>query len=105
MGELTMNDEKIPEKFLPLGTVCILKNAYKRVMITGFLIMGQDGDNKRYDYMGCMYPEGILETDQILVFNHSQIKSVVFSGFDDPERKLLNKRLVDLEKSLDGKAA
>ena len=99
-----MNDERIPEKFLPLGTVCILKNAYKRVMITGFLIAGQE-DNKRYDYMGCMYPEGILETDQILVFNHSQIKSVVFLGFDDAERKLLNKRLMDIEKALDSKAS
>ena len=91
-----MNNEKIPDKYLPIGTVCLLKKSVKRVMITGFLMINPS-DNKKYDYMGCLYPEGILKTDHFLLFNHDDITSVAYMGYDDVERKLFNKRLNELE--------
>ena len=40
-------------KFLPLGAVVLLKNATKRVMITGFCSIRKDdpNDKKIYDYI------------------------------------------------------
>ena len=57
-------------KFLPLGAVVLLKNATKRVMITGFCSIRKDdpNDKKIYDYIGCAFPEGIMSTDQNLLF-------------------------------------
>ena len=44
------------DKYLPIGTVVLLKNATKRLMIVGFCVKG-DTDDKIYDYVGCLYSE------------------------------------------------
>ena len=45
----------IPEKYLPIGTVVILKEGTKRIMITGFCSIDNGNKEKVYDYSGCMY--------------------------------------------------
>ena len=47
------------EKFLPIGTVVLLKDATKKVMITSYLIFakGDQEEKNMYDYGGCPYPE------------------------------------------------
>ena len=81
------------EKFLPIGSVVILKDAKKKVMITGYLSSDVDNINKIYDYNGCIYPEGFLSSDQVLLFNHEQIDQVFSHGFVDDEQKEFSKRL------------
>jgi len=61
------------EKFLPIGTVVLLKGAEKRIMITGFCTYVDDEQKTMYDYCGCLYPEGVLASDQVAIFNHDQI--------------------------------
>ena len=61
------------KSFLPVGTVVILKNATKKIMITGFCSLSREHEGKLFDYTGCIYPEGILSSDQICLFNQDQI--------------------------------
>jgi len=81
--------KKIPEKFLPVGTVVMLHEGTKRIMITGFCVfeMGDDnsGEKKLWDYCGCLYPEGVLSTAESFLFDHNQIKDIYHLGLDEDE--------------------
>ena len=83
------------EKFLPIGSVVKLKNGQKRLMITGFLQMEQDenGQKNIWDYSGCLYPEGMLESGKSLLFNHNQIDKIYHFGYSDNEEKEFKKIL------------
>lgn len=91
------------EKYLPLGSVVLLKNATKRLMITGFYITPTDKPDEIYDYCGCLYPEGVISTEQTAVFNHDQIDKIYCIGFKDEEeikfKEELNKRIENKEDS------
>ena len=63
-------------RFLPLGTVVLLKGAKKRLMITGFCSFDEEKKDKMYDYTGCLYPEGIITSKQMALFDHSQIEKI-----------------------------
>ncbi len=75
------------ERFLPLGSVVLLKNATKRLMITGYCAYDKSNQDKAYDYCGCLYPEGILTSDQLALFNNNQIAKVFYMGYSDEEDK------------------
>lgn len=79
------------EKYLPIGTVVLLKNGKKRVMIIGFMV-SSDGETI-YDYSGCMYPEGVISSTEALVFNHDQIEKIYYMGLIDEEEKEFKERL------------
>ena len=83
------------EKFLPIGTVVILKEAEKKLMVTGFLPIDNEGEPVTYDYSGCVYPEGILSYDETLLFNHEQIDKIFFLGYEDEEEKEFKKELMN----------
>ncbi|MCD8103790.1 MAG: DUF4176 domain-containing protein [Lachnospiraceae bacterium] len=70
---------------LPIGSVVLLKNAQKRLMIFG---IGQRDENKGkdYDYIGVMYPEGSMGEGSQFLFNHGDIDRIFFRGFEDEER-------------------
>lgn len=72
------------EKYLPLGTIVSLQDA-KKLMIIGYL--GVDGvtNDQIYDYIGCLYPEGMVSSRKVLLFQHAQIQQVFFLGFQSPE--------------------
>ena len=81
------------EKYLPIGTVVLLKGGNKNVMITSYLIFsnGNDKDKKMYDYGGCQFPEGVMDSNTAIGFNHSDIEKIVFLGFEEDNYfKLLN---------------
>jgi len=92
------------EKFLPIGTVVLLKKGDKHMMITGYcgyptnnVLNMVDGkltktpaEKKMYDYCGCGYPEGILGANMASVFNHDDIKEVVFVGYETEDQKGLS---------------
>ena len=83
----------INKKFLPIGTVVLLKNATKKLMITGFCTVPENGKNETYDYCACLYPEGIISSNQVALFNHDQIDKVFYMGFQNEEEKDFKKRL------------
>ena len=89
---------KIEEKFLPIGTVVMLKGGTKRVMISGFCaIEGQNGgENKMWDYSGCLYPEGFLSSNQTCLFDHEQIEKVYHYGLVDEEEEKFKAQLNEL---------
>lgn len=89
-------NEQIQEKYLPIGTVVMLKGGEKRVMITGFCIVTEEDKNKMYDYLGCIYPEGALDPKQGLMFNHDQIDKIYHMGLIDAEEQEFKKKLKEL---------
>ena len=80
-----MNMEQKNEKYLPVGSVVILKGATKKVMVTGFCIVPDGDPTKMFDYSGCLYPEGMLSSKETAVFNHDQIDRVFFLGYVDED--------------------
>lgn len=83
----------MPEKFLPIGSVVLLKGGSKRLMITGFCVMAKDNSNVMYDYCGCLYPEGVISSDQTALFNHEQIEKIFYIGLSDEEEKTFKEKL------------
>lgn len=85
------------DRYLPIGTVVLLKGGEKKVMITSYLIFsnGEDAEKKMYDYGGCAFPEGIIESNYAVGFNHDQIDKVIHLGFVNDEQKGLNEILCE----------
>ncbi len=79
------------EKYLPIGTIVTLQGATKKIMIVGYCPM--DNNKKVYDYSACTYPEGIITADKTLAFNHSQIASIDFMGFESQEQIDFNSQI------------
>lgn len=74
------------EKYLPIGTVVLLKGGTKRIMITGFCCKDNKDAQKEYDYCGLIFPEGYIGSD-ILLFDHNQIEKIFYLGLNDNENK------------------
>ena len=91
----------VKENFLPIGSVVKLKGGQKRLMITGFLQVEQEENKKNvWDYSGCLYPEGMITSENNYVFNHSQIEDIYFTGLVDEEEEEFKKRLKEAVKEL-----
>ena len=71
----------------PIGTVVLLKDSTKRLMVTGVcqFSVGEDGTNKFYDYVGVVFPEGYLSAEENFLFNNDQIDKVYCIGYQDAE--------------------
>ena len=87
-------------KFLPIGTVVMLKDGTKRVMVTGFCALEGGSEDEMWDYCGCLYPEGVLASDETCLFNHEQIEEVFHIGLEDNEEKEFKKTLNELLETL-----
>ncbi len=88
------------EKYLPIGSVVLLKGGKKRAMITGFCSVAQENQDKVYDYSGCVYPEGYLSSNQVCLFDHEQIEKIFFVGFEDDEEVEFKNKLNNIVRSL-----
>ena len=67
-------------KLLPLGSVVKLKDDNHKYMIIGFMVQTKE---QAYDYLCCIYPLGVIESDKGLFFNHDQIDMILSVGFLD----------------------
>ncbi len=72
------------KKYLPIGSVVLLKDSTKRIMIVG-LRQRQAGTDKVWDYSGCLFPEGIIDPDRLYLFDTEQIQRLYFVGLQDGE--------------------
>ena len=85
------------EKYLPIGTVVLLEQGEKLLMIYGRLLV-DPSKGEIYDYMGCLYPEGNVGKDKVFFFNHDRIAKVLHLGYNSEENfELTNDLLAALE--------
>ena len=93
------------KEFLPVGSVVLLKGGTKRIMVTGFCSVDNNDQEKMYDYTGCLYPEGIINSNEICLFDNNQIEQVFFKGYVDEEetkfKEDLNKTLANMSNTLE----
>lgn len=88
-------------KYLPIGTVCLLKNARKKVMVVGFCATATEVGDKVFDYIGCLYPEGVVSSNENLLFDHEQIDKIYYLGYSDEEDKTFKEKLKELLEKVD----
>lgn len=74
------------KELLPIGTIVLLKDGEKRLMINGILQTDMYKTQKNYDYIGILYPEGHIGEGFQYLFNHEDISEIIFRGFEDSER-------------------
>lgn len=72
---------------LPIGSVVLLEDGEKRLMIHGIMQTDIHGSGEEYDYLGVMYPEGHIGEQFLYLFNHENITEVIFRGYEDEERE------------------
>lgn len=75
------------KELLPIGSVVLLKNGTKKLMITGIKPVSEDKPDKVFDYIGVIYPEGFLSNEYNFLFNHNDINDIIFVGYNNLERE------------------
>ena len=76
-------------KFLPIGSVVMLKNTKKPLMIMGYL-QSFNVDSVVFDYIGCLFPEGVLLSNKNPLFNHNDIDTVIYRGYVNDDTVLFH---------------
>ena len=69
---------------LPLGSIVILKDGDKKLMIYGRYQIAAES-KEEFDYVACLWPEGNLNLEYTYLFNHSEIGAVAHRGYSDGE--------------------
>ncbi len=80
-----MNSNAYP--ILPVGSVVMLKNAKKPLMIFGYLQKSALFPDEIADYIGVPYPEGNLNMALQVGFKMTDIAEVLFEGYRTEEFK------------------
>lgn len=78
-------------KYLPLGSVVLLKGATQKLLIIGRGLQvnnAETGKNFFFDYGGVPYPQG-LTGDQAMYFNIDMIDKVFHEGFSDADDTII----------------
>lgn len=83
------------KELLPIGSVVMLKEATKSLMIVG--IMQKDDDGREYDYISVVFPEGYINSETFFLFNHEDIVDVRFVGCINAESQTYMQLLKNME--------
>lgn len=93
-----MNKETIHE-ILPLGTILTLQGGTKKLMIIG-RIQEDKSSKKIYDYAACFYPEGLLDPEELYLFQHEDIDLIFYVGMQESEefafRSFIEEKLIEM---------
>lgn len=81
------------DKYLPIGTVCTVRNSNKKLMVISYFSLEYNGNVKMYDYKGCVYPEGLLLPSQTVSFNHEDIENIEYMGYQNDQYQVFNNTL------------
>lgn len=84
---------------LPIGSIVLLKDGEKRLMVNGIMQNDAGGTKNNYDYLGILYPEGHIGEGFQYLFNHEDIVEIIFRGYEDDERKEFLTKLSSLYES------
>lgn len=71
---------------LPIGSVVLVGNSKRKVMIVGVCQKGGSGEPKIWDYTGVIFPEGYLDAQKMFLFNNEQITQIYALGYQDAEQ-------------------
>ena len=95
-----LGGDKMEDKFLPIGSVVILKKGKKPIMIIGYkmssvnnnyIMKGTDViSDKIFDYCAVLYPEGLIDSQNFILFDHNSIEKIIFKGFISDDSEKLN---------------
>jgi hypothetical protein len=88
-------EEILMKEYLPIGSIVLLENGEKKIMIYGRKQQAV-ATNEEYDYVACLYPEGNINEDFTYLFNHSDIREVIFTGFTDEDENTFLEQLNSL---------
>ena len=80
-----MKTEKDIRELLPIGSVVMLKNGERPVMIYG-VCQTDDETGKEYDYISVIWPEGNLGSDSSFLFDREDIDKLLFRGAEGVDR-------------------
>lgn len=75
------------EKYIAIGSVVKLEGGETPVMVTGYATVSEEDESKVYDYVGCPYPEGVENQEEVLLFDHRQIQEILYLGYENEEYK------------------
>ena len=103
--------EEENKKYLPIGTVVLLKGAKRELMVTGYCIIPKGNvydkngkvdmkKNQIFDYGACLYPEGVITSEQLFAFNQEQIEKICFMGYKTDKQEALSKRIEEAVKKM-----
>lgn len=84
--------------YLPLGSVVLLKNGRKKLMIYGRKQTNAQ-TAEQFDYVGCLYPEGNISKKFTFLFNQADIEKVFFNGYTDEEEEAFAQSFLNKEES------
>ena len=85
---------------LPIGSVVLLKEGQKKLMVFGVMQTDIGADDAEYDYIGVLYPEGNVGEEMQFLFNNSDIEEIFHRGYEDEEREDFLKQLEEIYKNL-----
>ena len=88
-----MRTEKEIRALLPIGSVVLLQNGKKPVMIYG-VCQTDNETGKEYDYISVAWPEGSLGTGSSFMFNGEDIDKLLFRGAEGIDRDEFIEKLV-----------
>ena len=74
------------EGLLPIGSVVLVGDSTKRVMIVGVAQLGGEDGKTLWDYSGVLYPEGYIDSKKMFMFNNEQITQIYALGYQDGEQ-------------------
>lgn len=93
-----MNEKSIKE-VLPIGSVVTLQGGTKKIMICGRIQEDKETESV-YDYSACYYPEGILDANELFLFQHENIAQIYYVGLQDSDefafRSYMEQRLKEM---------
>lgn len=79
-----MEEKEQLDELLPVGSIVLLRDAKKKLMIAAIMQIKND---RIFDYLGVPYPEGYIGAKSCILFDHENISEVVARGYEDAERK------------------
>ena len=89
------------KELLPIGSVVLLKDGQKKLMIFGIMQTDAGAEDTEYDYIGVMYPEGNVGQEMQFLFNHGDIDEVFHRGFENEERDEFIVQLEEIYKDME----
>lgn len=78
---------------LPIGSVVLLENSKKKVMVVGLAQRSAQNPDRIYDYVGVVFPEGFLDASKMILFNNNNIDQVFMIGYQDAEELSFKMRM------------
>lgn len=77
---------------LPIGSVVLVGNSKKKVMIVGLCQKG-GAEGKLWDYAGVVFPEGYIDPNKMFLFNNEQITQIFALGYQDAEQMAFKEKV------------